>query len=91
MIPWRALLVFLGISVGATTAIAASSASMGWTVRSPAWGVPVLIAMWAPTLRRGTSPRRGLRRGGRGSLPLYAMARAVVKALASSALVRQTD
>lgn len=57
MIPWRALLVFLGISVGATTAIAALSASMGWTVRSPAWGVLAVIAMWAPALGRFAAVR----------------------------------
>jgi membrane protease YdiL (CAAX protease family) len=57
MIPWRPLLVFLGISVGATTAIAAVSASMGWTVRSPAWGVLALVAMWAPALGRFVAVR----------------------------------
>ena len=57
MIPWRPLLVFLGISVGATTAIAALSASMGWTVRSPAWGVLALVAMWAPALGRFAAVR----------------------------------
>ena len=52
MIPWRALLVFLGICVGATTAIAILSYSMGWTVHSQAWGVLAPIAMWAPALGR---------------------------------------
>jgi membrane protease YdiL (CAAX protease family) len=57
MMPWRALLVFVGIAVGVTTAIAALSASMGWTVGSPAWGLLAPIAMWAPALGRFTACR----------------------------------
>ena len=52
MMPWPALLVFLGISAGTTTAIAMVSAAMGWTVHSPEWAVLAPIAMWAPALGR---------------------------------------
>ena len=69
MMPWRPLLVFLGMSVGATTGIAALSASMGWTVRSPAWGVLAPIAMWAPALGRVVA-RRAVDRGFTATLPL---------------------
>jgi len=69
MIPWRPLLVFLGISAGTTTAIAVLSASMGWTVRSPAWGMLVPIAMWAPALGRFVA-RRTVDRGFTSTLPL---------------------
>jgi CAAX protease family protein len=69
MIPWRPLLVFLGISVGATTAIAVTSASMGWTVRSPAWAVFAPIAMWAPALGRFVA-RSTVDRGFTSTLPL---------------------
>src|SRR3984893_2771515 len=69
MIPWRSLLVFLGISVGTTTAIAILSASMGWTVHSPAWGVLAPIAMWAPALGRFAA-RRTVDRGFISTLPL---------------------
>jgi membrane protease YdiL (CAAX protease family) len=57
MIPWRALVVFLGISVGTTTAIAILSASMGWSVHSPAWAALGPIAMWAPALGRFVAQR----------------------------------
>jgi membrane protease YdiL (CAAX protease family) len=57
MIPWRPLLVFLGISVGTTTAIAVLCASMGWSVNSPAWGLLAPIAMWAPALGRFAASR----------------------------------
>jgi membrane protease YdiL (CAAX protease family) len=49
---WRFLFVFLGISVGATTAIAVMCAWMGWSVNSPAWVVLAPIAMWAPAVGR---------------------------------------
>ena len=69
MIPWRSLLVFLGISVGTTTAIAILSASMGWTVHSPAWAVLAPIAMWAPALGRFAA-RRTVDRGFTSTLSL---------------------
>jgi membrane protease YdiL (CAAX protease family) len=69
MIPWRPVLVFSGISVGATTAIAALSASMGWTVHSPAWGVLAPLAMWAPALGRFVA-RRTVDRDFTFTLPL---------------------
>ena len=52
MMPWRAVLVFAGIAVGSTTAIALVSAAMGWSVSSPAWSVLAPLAMWAPALGR---------------------------------------
>lgn len=52
MMPWRAVLVFAGIAVGATTTIAILSAAMGWSVSSPAWTVLAPLAMWAPALGR---------------------------------------
>ncbi|HSC13725.1 MAG TPA: CPBP family glutamic-type intramembrane protease, partial [Gammaproteobacteria bacterium] len=52
MVPWRALIVFLTIAVGATTAIAVLCAAMGWTVSSPAWALLAPLAMWAPALAR---------------------------------------
>jgi CAAX protease family protein len=52
MMPWRPVLVFAGIAVGATTAIAILSAAMGWSVSSPAWRVLAPLAMWAPALAR---------------------------------------
>jgi len=57
VIPWRPFLVVAGISTGATTAIAALSASKGWTVHSPAWGVLGMLAMWAPALGRFVAQR----------------------------------
>src|SRR5436190_6754862 len=62
MIPWRPLLVFLGISVATTTAFAVLSASMGWSVRTPAWAVLAPIAMWAPAVGRYAA-RRSVDRG----------------------------
>jgi membrane protease YdiL (CAAX protease family) len=58
----RPLLAFIVISVGTTTAIASLTASMGWTVTSPAWGLVAPIAMWAPAVgslvaRRSEHPR----------------------------------
>ncbi len=46
----RALLIYFCISTGTTAAIALVTSRMGWTVTSPAWGVLVPIAMWAPAL-----------------------------------------
>src|SRR5262245_5593624 len=51
-LPWRPLAVFVAVSAGTTTAIAALAVSRGWTVQSPAWGVLAPIAMWAPALAR---------------------------------------
>src|SRR5688572_10285073 len=68
--PWRPLLVFAGISIGATTAIAALCASMGWTVRSPAWAVLAPIAMWAPAVARVVA-RRTVDREFTSTLPLH--------------------
>jgi membrane protease YdiL (CAAX protease family) len=69
MIPWRSLLVFLGMSVGTTAAIAVLTASRGWSVHSPAWGVLAPIAMWAPALGRFVA-RRTVDRGFTSTLPL---------------------
>ena len=52
MFPWRALIVFFTIAVGATTAISVLCAAMGWTVSSPAWALLAPLAMWAPALAR---------------------------------------
>ena len=52
MMPWRPVLVFAGVAVGATTAIASLSAAMGWSVSSPAWTALAPLAMWAPALGR---------------------------------------
>ena len=38
-LPWRPLLVYLAVAAGTTTAIAVVTASRGWTVRSPEWGL----------------------------------------------------
>jgi hypothetical protein len=67
--PWRPLLTFVGISVGTTSAIAIVSASMGWTVYSPAWGVLAPVAMWAPALGRLVA-RRTVDRRFTSALPL---------------------
>jgi uncharacterized protein len=69
MIPWRPLLVFLGIAAGATTAIAILCAAKGWTVNSPAWVALAPIAMWAPALGRFVA-RRTLDRRFTSTLPL---------------------
>lgn len=52
MLPWRPLIAFFTIAVGATTAISVLCAAMGWTVSSPAWALLVPLAMWAPALAR---------------------------------------
>ena len=70
MIPWRPLLVVAGVSAGATTAIAALSASKGWTVQSPAWGALAVVAMWAPALGRFVA-QRTVDRDFRATLPLH--------------------
>jgi membrane protease YdiL (CAAX protease family) len=69
MIPWSALLVFLGISVGTTTAIAVICTWMGWTVNSAAWALLVPIAMWAPAAGRAAA-RRSVDRGFDATLSL---------------------
>jgi len=50
--PWRPLLVFSAIAVGATTAIAILCHAKGWTVDSPEWAILAPLAMWAPALAR---------------------------------------
>jgi CAAX protease family protein len=57
MIPWRPLLVVVAISTGTTTAIAALSAWMGWTIHSPAWAALAPLAMWSPALGRWVAQR----------------------------------
>ena len=52
MLPWRPLIVFFVIAVGATTAIAALCAARGWDVSSPEWALLAPLAMWAPALAR---------------------------------------
>jgi membrane protease YdiL (CAAX protease family) len=69
MIPWRPLLVFSGVAVGTTTAIAVLCAAKGWTVDSPAWGALAPIAMWAPALGRFVATRT-VDRGFRSTLSL---------------------
>jgi len=69
MIPWRPLLVFLAVSVGATTAIALLCFVTGWTVQSPAWAALAPIAMWAPSLGRVVAIRT-VDRGFVSPLPL---------------------
>ena len=76
-LPWRPLLVYLVVAAGTTTAIAFVTASQGWTVRSPQWGLLAIVAMWAPaagrflacrTVDRGfTSPLPLSRWGGTGA------------------------
>lgn len=69
MIPWRPLLVFSGISVGAAVGTAALCAWMGWTVSSPVWSILVPIVMWAPALGRLVA-RRTVDRGFTSTLSL---------------------
>jgi hypothetical protein len=64
-----ALLVFFAIAVGTTTAIAAITWSMGWTVQSPVWAVLVPFAMWAPAVGRLVA-RLTVDRGFRKTIPL---------------------
>ena len=70
MIPWRPLLIVVGISTGTTTAIAIVSALMGWTVHSPAWAALAPLAMWAPALGRFVALRT-VDRGFTSTLPLH--------------------
>jgi membrane protease YdiL (CAAX protease family) len=67
--PWRALLVFSAIAVGATTAIAILCHAKGWTVESPAWAILAPLAMWAPALARLVA-RVTVDRGFTGTLTL---------------------
>jgi membrane protease YdiL (CAAX protease family) len=69
MVPWRSLLLFLGVSVGTTTAIPLLSSLKGWNVHSPAWIVLAPVAMWAPALGR-LAACRTVDRGFRSTLPL---------------------
>jgi membrane protease YdiL (CAAX protease family) len=69
VIPWRPVLVFLGISVGTTSAVAVLCALMGWNVNSPAWAGLAPVAMWAPALGRFVA-RRTVDRGFAATLPL---------------------
>src|SRR4030095_2273881 len=64
-----AILVFTAIAVGTTTVIAIITWSMGWTVQSPAWGVLVPLAMWAPAAGRLVA-RRTADRDFRSTIPL---------------------
>lgn len=50
--PWRAVLLFLAIAAGATTAVAVLCDVKGWTVSSPQWTLLVPLAMWAPAFAR---------------------------------------
>jgi CAAX protease family protein len=69
LIPWRPLIVFSAIAVGATTAIAALCDANGWTVTSPVWSILAPLAMWAPALARLVT-RRTVDRGFTGTLTL---------------------
>jgi membrane protease YdiL (CAAX protease family) len=69
MLPWRALVVFSAIAVGATTAIAELCHTNGWTVASPAWAILGPLAMWAPALARLVT-RATVDRGFTGTLTL---------------------
>lgn len=69
MIPWRPLLVYLAVAAGTTTAMAIVTASNGWTVRSPGWGLLGTIAMWAPAAGRFLACRT-VDRGVTSPLPL---------------------
>ena len=52
MLPWRPLVVFSAIAVGATASIGVLCHANGWTVTSPAWATLAPLAMWAPALAR---------------------------------------
>ena len=69
MIPWRALVVFSAIAVGATTAIAVLCHANGWTVTSHEWAILAPLAMWAPALARLVT-RATVDRGFTGTLTL---------------------
>jgi len=68
-LPWRPLLVYLVVAAGTTTAIAFVTASQGWTVRSPQWGLLAIVAMWAPAAGRFLACRT-VDRGFTSPLPL---------------------
>jgi len=67
--PWRPVLVYLAVAAGTTTAIAIVTASRGWTVRSPEWGLLAAAAMWAPAAGRFLACRT-VDRGFTSPLPL---------------------
>jgi len=69
LIPWRALVVFSAIAVGATTAIAVLCHANGWTVTSHEWAILAPLAMWAPALARLVA-RATVDRGFTGTLTL---------------------
>jgi len=69
LIPWRALVVFSAIAVGATTAIAVLCHANGWTVTSREWTLLAPLAMWAPALARLVT-RATVDRGFTGTLTL---------------------
>ena len=82
MFPWRPVTLFAAIAVGATSAVAALMARMGWTVTSPAWIALVPVAMWAPAFARFVV-RRTVDQGFTAVLPLPRWsARAVLRPLA---------
>jgi len=63
------VLVYLAVAAGTTTAIAIVTASRGWTVRSPEWGLLAAVAMWAPAAGRFLACRT-VDRGFTSPLPL---------------------
>src|SRR3954470_6697285 len=69
MLPWRGLIVFSTIAVGATIAIAMLCHANGWTVTSHAWTILGPLAMWAPAFARLVT-RATVDRGFRGTLTL---------------------
>ena len=69
ILPWRPLVVFSAIAVGATTAIAVLCHARGWTVTSREWALLAPLAMWAPALARLVT-RATVDRGFTGALTL---------------------
>jgi membrane protease YdiL (CAAX protease family) len=67
--PSLAVIVFLAVAVGTTTAVALVCSAMGWTVDSPAWALLVPIAMWAPAAG-AFAARRTVDRQFTATLPL---------------------
>jgi membrane protease YdiL (CAAX protease family) len=90
MPPWRALVLFSAIAVGATTAIAVLCHAKGWTVTSPAWAILSPLAMWAPALARLVT-RATVDRGFAGTLTLRRLgvtgARVILEPLALPLMV----
>jgi CAAX protease family protein len=90
MMPWRPLIVFATIAVGATTAIAVLCAARGWTLESPVWIALVPIAMWAPAAGALVA-RRSVDRDFAATVPLRPWpaigARALLRPLAIPLLV----